>query len=386
MKELFDEFPAVDKARWIAQVEKDLKGKPLSDLHWQLGEGIELAPFYHPEDLPEPPPPLLAGRTGNDWAIGEYLNVEEPALANEALMEGLKGGVEAPLFRLFHPLSAQGLSDLLRGVSGEMVALNFGEYYTGKQPQELFQQLLAWYRQTGVPPAAARASIDFDPLLDWSDPPMALLAELMRECSQNWPGIRPLQVNAKAFHRGAEHTVEELALTIAKGNEYLARLSELGIAPETANRHTQFGIALSKSYFVEIAKLRALRLLWANVLKGYGLAGQQPFIVAHFAHETQDEQPNTNIIRASTQAMSAAIGGADRLYVLPSDHALGGQYTAFSRRIARNLQHLLKIESHLHRVVDPGAGSYYIEELTRVFAVKAWARFQALDGEGAFKN
>ncbi|MDV7393168.1 methylmalonyl-CoA mutase family protein, partial [Arthrospira platensis SPKY1] len=98
----------------------------------------------------------------------------------------------------------------------------------------------------------------------------------------------------------------------------------------------------------------------------------------------QDENANTNMIRASTQAMSAAIGGADLIYVLPANHALDEASTAFTRRIARNVQHVLKMESRLHQVLDPGAGSYYIEKLTDKLAAQAWAKFQELEASGAF--
>lgn len=386
MKNLLEEFPAVDKAAWIAKVEKDLKGKPLKDLFWHLGEDLEAAPFYHPEDMQEQATaPLLAGRRGNDWKIGEYINVYEAVSdANHALLEGLRGGVEAPLFRLFQPLNASRLGQLLEGVAPEMVTLNFSEHYTEKQPGKLFALLKEWYQAKGIASPEASFSIDFDPILDFSMPPIGQLTDSMRAAAAEWPAMRLLQVNAKTFHGGPEQTVEELALTIAKGAEYLALLTEAGLDAAVINQHTQFGIAISKSYFVEIAKFRALRLLWSNVLKGYGVKGQQPFVIGHFSQESQDDNPNANMIRASTQAMSAVIGGVDRLYVLPSTHTQAEADTPFSRRVARNLQHLLKMESHLDRVIDPGAGSYYIEKLTRQMADKAWAKFQELDKAKAF--
>lgn len=382
--QLFDAFPPTDKAAWLAKVEKDLKGKPLDDLNWQLSEEIELAPFYHPEDMKERYAPLLDGRQDNNWQIGEYVNVEAPKTANQQLLQGLNGGVEAPLFRLYHPLEKNGLADLLKDVHPNMVALNFGEYYVDKRPEALFGLLTEWLTEQGADPQQAGGSIDFDPLLDWSEPPMENLAGMMQQCAESWPGYRVLQINARQYHGGPEEAVNELAMTIAKGSEYLHRLQQAGVSPTLANKHLQFGIAISKSYFVEIAKLRALRLLWANVLNAYGAEHSRAQLVVHFAPETQDEQTNTNIIRASTQAMSAVIGGADRLYVLPSDHIKQKGYSEFSLRIARNLQHLLKMESHLHRVIDPGAGSYYIEKLTDKLAEGAWARFQELEREGAF--
>lgn len=387
MKNLLEEFPAIDKATWVAKVEKDLKGKPLKDLIWHLSEDLEVAPFYHPEDLDhQATAPLIAGRRDNDWEVGEYINVYQDAkAANLALLEGLKGGVQAPLFRLFHPLDAPRLHQLLDGVAPEMVTLNFSEHYTDKQPAQLLSLLKDWYESKGVTGSKANFTIDFDPILDFSEPPVDTLAGFIRDCTTHWPHVRALQVNAKTFHGGPEQVVEELALTIAKGSEYLSLLTATGLEATVINQHMQFGIAVSKSYFVEIAKFRALRLLWSNVLKGYGVKGKQPFIVGHFAQESQDDNSNSNMIRASTQAMSAVIGGVDRLYVLPSNQAQKEPDTPFSRRVARNLQHLLKMESHLDRVIDPGAGSYYIEKLTRQISDRAWSRFQELDKSRAFQ-
>jgi len=384
--QLFDAFPPTGKADWLAKVEKDLKGRPLSDLNWQLSEEIELAPFYHPEDMQERHAPLIDGRKDNDWQIGEYVNVEATQTANQQLLQGLNGGVEAPLFRLYHPLDKNGLTELLDSVHPDMVALNFGEYYVDKQPEALFGLLTEYLSEQDADPQQTSGSLDFDPLLDWSEPPIDTLAQMIKRCAASWPGYRVLQINARQYHSGPKEAVEELAMTLAKGSEYLHRLQEEGVSPTLANKHLQFGIAISKSYFVEIAKLRALRLLWANVMNAYHAEHSRAQLVVHFAPETQDEQTNINIVRASTQAMSAVVGGADRLYVLPSDHVKQEGYTAFSLRIARNLQHLLKMESHLHRVIDPGAGSYYIEKLTEKLAEGAWRRFQELEQQGAFSN
>lgn len=381
---LFAEFSPATKAEWLAKVEKDLKGKPLEELRWQLEENISLDPFYHPEDMENAPAPLQSPKQGNDWEIGEYIDVEDIKTANAELLEGLAGGVEAPLFRLNHPLSAAQLEQLLEGAEPAFISTNLGEYYTDKAPWELFRHFTALLEKRGAGKRAVRGSIDFDPLLDWSRPPIEKLAELIRYCRENMPLFRPFQVNAHRFHSGPDYSSMELAYTIAKGSEYLARLTAHGLPAETVNAHMQFSIAISKSYFVEISKLRALRMLWANVMQAYGPA-QPPFLAVHFAKESQDEDPNTNMIRASTQAMSAVIGGADKLYVLPANHARQEPSTAFSRRIARNVQHLLKMESHLHRVMDPGAGSYYIEKLTDKLAEQAWEQFQEMEKRGEFE-
>lgn len=381
---LFENFPPVSKESWLRQLEKDLKGKPLQDLQWHLEEHIELAPFYHPEDGPFGHPPLPGKRTNNDWEIGEYIEAEDFQLANAEALEGLQGGVEAPLFRLRQAVDATKLAQLLHDIRLDIIAANFEEHYTAIEPWAIFRYFTELLETRGFNPSTVGGSIDFDPLLDWSNPPIDKLYELMAYCAEQMPRFRVLQANAQRFHSGPDDSSIELAYTIAKGSEYLARLTALGLPAEKVNAHMQFAVSISKSYFVEIAKLRALRLLWANVLKAFGAPGLEPFIVVHFAEESQDNSPNTNMIRASTQAMAAVIGGASRLYVLPANHALKEPSTAFTRRIARNVQHILKMESHLHQAADPGAGSFYIEKLTDKLAGEAWSKFQELEAAGEF--
>jgi methylmalonyl-CoA mutase len=381
---IFSEFSPVSKEEWLNKVIKDLKGRPLEALHWQLDEQLSIPPFYHPDEV-TPQPPVSDARLSNDWLIGEYIDVEASEAANTACLEGLNGGVEAPLFRLFHPLDKDTLGQLLNNIEPTFVSLNFGEYYPHKAPGLLFDLLDEYFTRKQLDPAKIRASIDFDPLLDWSAPPMSQAASMIKRCEAHYPSFRPLQINGNRFHGGVAHTTSELAYIIAKGNEYLNRLMEEGIAPATANQHMQFGIAIGKSFFVEIAKIRALKILWANILKAHHATAAAPFIVAHLSKDSQDEQINTNMIRASTQAMSAVIGGINMLYVLPSDYKTASSSSSFHRRIARNVQHLLKMESYLDKVIDPGAGSYYIEQLTNTLAEQAWAKFVQLDQEGAFR-
>ena len=381
---IFSEFSPISKEKWLEKVIKDLKGKPLEDLHWQLDDQLNIPPFYHPNEV-KPQAPLSDARSSNDWLIGEYIDVEDSKIANTACLEGLNGGVQAPLFRLFHPLNQGALSQLLDQIEPTFVSLNFGEYYTSKTPSALFDLLDEYFKDKKVDTTLIRGSIDFDPLMDWSSPPFAQAAALIKKCETRYPYFRPLQINANRFHGGVEYTTTELAHTIAKGNEYLNCLAEQGIAPSTANQHIQFGIAIGRSYFVEIAKVRALKILWANILNAHSNRPEAPFIVAHISKDSQDDQVNTNMIRASTQAMAAVIGGVKMLYILPSDYKTTMSSSSFHRRISRNVQHLLKMESHLHKVLDPGAGSYYIEQLTNKFAEQAWEKFVKLDKEGAFK-
>lgn len=386
-KKLFEDFPRVSKAEWLNKVEKDLKGKPLDDLYWHLEEDLTVDPFAHRDDQPEALPPIDRHQRRNDWEIGEYIIVHDVGRANREALEGLDNGVQSLGFMLYHPLADGDMNRLLAGIEMPYVSVNFGEFYPEKQPLQILRQWIALIKERGLDRSLINGSVDFDPLLDWSEPPYDQLMEAVHLVATELPGVRIVQVNGRYYHAGPEQTSRELGYTIAKGNAYLAALQERGIAPDITNRHLQMSVAMSTSYFVEIAKLRALKILWLNVLKAYGLAeGSLPEIVGHLAPETQDDNANTNLIRAATQAMSGVIGGVDRLYILPANYAQQEEPTPFYRRLARNVQHLLKLESHLDKVADPGAGSYYIEQLTQKLADKAWAVFQEIDEKGEFTS
>lgn len=384
---LWEDFPPTTKAEWLEQLSKDLKGKALADLRWQLDEGLEFDPFYHPDDFAGQAalPNFTARRSDNAWEIGEYIDVSDMATANAQVLEGLNGGVQAPLFRLRHEPGDEELARLLQGIHPQYITLHFEQDYPGKDPEQFLYRLGRWLRQQGMDTDQIGGSVDFDPLLDWVEPPFEMLGRVVGFCIDELPRFKALQIDGRLFHDRPQHVAEELALILAKGSEYFARMGDMGLLPSLLNRHLQIAIAVNTSFFVAIAKIRALKILWSNLLGAYGYADAPlPPIVAHFAPETQTEDPHTNMIRAATQAMSAVIGGANRLYVLPADAATRQESSAFSRRIARNVQHLLQLESYLDRVVDPAAGSYYIETLTDKLAQKAWASFLQMEKAGGF--
>ena len=383
---LLSRFPAQNKEAWARQVETDLKGKPWTDLRWALEEGLFVDPIYHPDWSHAQRGILANSRPGRRWEIGETIEVDDFTAANTLAKEAIAGGVDSPGFLLLHRPDKSQLHQLLAGINPNGICLNFGEFYPDKAPLQLLRLLLDWYQAHDYSKSGLRGSIDFDPFLDWTDPPLSQLIEAINLCQTEAPDFKILQVNGRYYHAGPSETVNELAMMIAKGAEYLACMEENGISAATTHHFIQFSVAISTDYFVEIAKLRALRVLWHNILKGFGLQSPEPLeIIAHLAPETQDKNIYTNMIRAGSQAMSAVIGGADRLYILPANAALQEAPDAFTRRIARNVQHLLDLEAHLGKVTDPAAGSWYIENLTNLLVEKAWGQFLELERNEAFR-
>jgi len=167
---------------------------------------------------------------------------------------------------------------------------------------------------------------------------------------------------------------EELSALIAKGNAVLAKLNAAGFDLNECYQDIAFHISVNDQYFESLAKVRSLKALWGAVLQAWNADWDRTCkVTIHASLADQVENENTNKIKATTQGMAAVIGGAETIYIHPSD---GGNGTSFSRRIALNVQHLLQQESYLDRVVDPAAGSYFIEALTHKLCEGAWALFQ----------
>lgn len=364
------DFPETSYQEWIQQLEKDLKGKPWSDLQWQLGEGILVDPFYHSDNFSPQRPSLVDQRNTNTWEIGEYIDGSDPTLDNRAILDALEGGAEAIEISLIQPLDSKSLAILLEGVQLEFIAVHFVEDYAQKQALEVLQLLKHFVLEQGFDPAKISGSIALD------STQLGSTVTLIRWVNQELPQFKVCCINGRGFHQWTASTASELAAIIQTGANLLEQLQEYGAKLDEIADQFQFSVAIGTSYFVEIAKLRALRILWRNVLQAYGITDKGFEISVHFAPLTPDHNPNTNLIRAATQAMSAVIGGANRLHVLPSDASQSEPSTPFAVRIARNVQHLLRLESYLDKVIDPAAGSYYIEKLTEDLSQKAWAIFQ----------
>ena len=363
-------FPPVTKSDWLAKIEKDLKGKPLSSLEWQLGH-LAINPFPHLDDLKELP--LPAGDSPG-WEIGEDIESHDLLEANRQVRQALEFGVQAPRFVLAENLGDHRMATLLEGIDLPLVSIHFFEKNKNADPKRLLEH---FYH------IAKNASADTDLLrgsVNWAYEDAVVVQdafELVEIAQHKLPGFKVLPVNGHSYFEEGD-VISELARIVNRAVEWADGLEELGLPFDQVNHHLQFSLSVGKNYFVEIAKIRALKMLWANVLKAFDVEKfEMPPIEAHVAPSSQKDDPNTNMIQATTQAMAAVIGGANRLTVLPSD-AFTGTTTEFSRRIARNVQHILKMESHFDWVTDPAAGSYFVENLTEKLAAAAWEKFQKM--------
>jgi methylmalonyl-CoA mutase len=367
MKDLFSEFPPISKADWLHQIAKDLKDKPLEDLIWS-SNGLVVSPFVHADDF-EKPTEALSDQP-NTWEICEDVRVGDPAEANRQALDALEGGAEGLCFWLDRPLETADFEQLLRNIHLDFIGLHFAGTAVAENPGMLLGLLENLAKQRGLSSAQLKGSLAYDPvpvskIVDWR-----YLADLLEYARERFPGFKIIKVGV------VEET--DLSVLIRNANIYLQKLSERGIPIADIAQVMQFSVPLGKSYFVEIARLRALKLLWFNLLNAWKAPIQVPFISVSFQPETYSDDLYTNMIRATMMAMSAVQGGASQLTVLPYDAGREAQASypqAFGRRIARNVQHLLKMESGMDAVADPAAGSYYLETLTGQLAEKGWGEF-----------
>lgn len=372
---LFEDFPPVSTAEWEEAIRKDLKGADYDKrLVWHTSEGIAVKPYYRREDLdglewltdsaPGVFPYARDTRETNDWKIREWIDDVDCSKANHAARKALAAGAEEIAFRRAAPLSPQDLHIFLEGL--EKVAIHFDA-----QSPALIQLLVG----AALP---VRGSMNLHPFRD-----AETAASLMRTTGTDF---RPVTLNAASFLEAGGDTVQELAFTLAAGIEYLRQMNGRSIPIDRAAHGITFSFAIGSSYFFQIAKLRAFRLLWARAVESFGGSKEaaKAVIDAHTAEWNQTIYDSyNNALRGTTEAMSAAIGGVDSMSVEPFDQIYREPSDA-SRRLARNTQIILKKEAWLDRVADPGAGSYYIEVLTDSLARAAWKMMQDLESSGGY--
>lgn len=326
-------------------------------------------------------PEKLATTSASDgWQLGAYVETGSNAETNAYAREEVAGGAEALLFRLYQQPFTKDIEALLRGIDAERVSLHCTLRYPGQDPAELFRDLVRFLRKADYDLTKTTGSVDFDPLLDWSEPPFPPLIRLLFFVSRWMPGFRVLQVNAAGFNNGLEGVDLELALALAKGSQYLQELKDRGYPPALANRHLQFALTVGTSFHGDVAKLHALRILWAQVLEEFGI--EQPEaaqIAVHSDIVTLSGNAEEDLSRLHVQALSAAHGGADLVFLAPAaDHNQSA--TPSGRLNTRNIQHQLRQEGAQLSEASSTTIAALSEEMVRA----TWARYRAIQEKGGF--
>lgn len=401
-EKLFTEFKAPTTQEWLDKIEVDLKGADFQKrLVWRTNEGFNVQPFYRREDVlklktPDSLPgefPFVRGnkKDSNAWYVRQDINVEEAKAANEKALDVLNKGIDSLCFKVpGDKVNYEFIETLLEGIRCDIVEVNFNT--CKRHTLELAEVLVSYFEKKGYDKEKVVGSIDFDPMekivMKGKDV-TSLLSEAPKliEIFKDYPSFRCITVNSESLNNAGAYIVQELGYALSWGNEYLAQLTDAGIDADLAAKKIKFNMGISENYFMELAKFRAARMLWAQIVKQYD--PKCDCACKMIVNATTSKYNQTifdsyvNLLRSQTEAMSAALGGVHSMVVVPFDSTYELP-TDFSERIARNQQLLLKDECHFGEVVDPGAGSYYIEHLTDSLAVEGWKIFLKVEEEGGF--
>ncbi len=370
-------FAAVSKAGWLEKISKELKNRPLEELDIDVAHGVHASPFAHADDFAEGrPSPIFFENAGkNGWQIGEKIEADLPNNANRTALAALAGGAEALdfSFEKMPPDEAHFLQIFDR-VFLDMISTEFSGEAVRRSPSAFLGHFARLAESKNLNEMALCGSLDFDPTRDLGKrPDWRFLADLVSFSAQKMPFFRTMTLQADE-----SDLAKSLSDLLKKANLIVQKLAEKGISFRQVIGSMQFKIAVGPNFLTEISRLRAFQILWLNFQKAWADDGPliAPRIVAVFDRKSYVEDPNQNMIRATEMALAAAIGGAAQVFVAPfSNQKTGSETEAFHRRIAQNIQHILKSESFIARVEDPTAGAYFIEKLTAKLAEKAWTDF-----------
>ena len=401
-EKLFGEFQAPTTQEWLDKIQVDLKGADFQKrLVWRTNEGFNVQPFYRREDLanlktPDALPgefPFVRGnkKDNNVWYVRQNIVVEDPAEANAKALDILNKGVDSLGFKVGSSLvTAEAITTLLNNIRCDIVEVNFTT--CPRHTVELANILTAYFEKMGYDKEKLVGSINFDPLekLVMKGKDTTALLELgpqLIDALKDYPNFRCISVNTEALNNAGAYIVQELGYALAWGNEYLQQLIDAGVDVDLAAKSIKFNMGVSENYFMELAKFRAARLLWAQIVKQYepkcDCACQMIVNATTSTYNQTLFDSYVNLLRSQTEAMSASLGGVHSMVVTPFDVTYENA-TDFSERIARNQQLLLKEECHFGHIVDPGAGSYYIEHLTDALAQEGWKIFLKVEEQGGF--
>lgn len=409
-EKLFEEFPPVSTEAWEAAIREDLKGADYEKkLIWQTPEGFKVKPYYRAEDLeginfidalPGEFPYVRGNKPlDNTWFIRQDINIGETGIegANRKALEILQKGVDSVGFFIPEsmPLSYEDFKQLMANIWVKGIEVNFR---AGHQSLHIVDYLRQLMDDRNREYERLQGSVDFNPLgyltlhgsfcneCQNAERAFELTKEII-EKGKILPNLRVVGVDGSVFGNSGASIVQELAFALSAGVEYLTRLTDLGLSVSVIAPRMRFIFSVSSNYFFEIAKLRAARMLWAHIIKSYGAASDEAgrmniHCVTSLYNKTLYD-PYVNMLRTTTEAMAATLGGTDSLEVLPFD-AVYGHSTEFGERMARNQQLILKEESGFHKIADPAAGSYYIENLTENIAREAWNLFLKVEEKGGY--
>ncbi|HNQ67063.1 MAG TPA: methylmalonyl-CoA mutase family protein [Bacteroidales bacterium] len=399
-EKLFQEFPPISTQAWEEIIQKDLKGGDYDKkLIWKTLEGFPVRPYYRSENLNnlgylKNNPGEFPYVRGVDYkglkVIRQDIRVKDVKVANKQATGLISAGVTSLGFIFPQELNKEEFMKLMAGINIEKVEINF---VADNMTTKYIDFLIEYAKTCSYSLKNIKGSNSFDPLAYMILHGKALCGngqchcaeEILTKYSDLLPEFSLISVNASNYHNAGGSAVQELAFALAEGAEYLSMLNGQNI--DVVAPRIKFNFAVGSNYFMEIAKLRAARLLWAKIVEANDCKNIESTKINMHCETSQWNKtiydPYVNMLRATTEAMAAIIGGTGSLTVIPFDDSFA-EPSEFSLRIAKNVQLIIREEAHFGKVVDPAAGSYYIENLTDNLIEKAWDLFLKLDELGGF--
>ncbi|WP_432408994.1 methylmalonyl-CoA mutase family protein [Wukongibacter sp. M2B1] len=423
---LFSEFKDASYEEWKDAATALLKGKPFEKaMYTKTPEGITLRPIYmkdaldslpHTDVLPGFEPYVRGTKTeGNmvqPWAICQEIYASCPKQFNKRVLHDLykgqtalnvaldratKYGIDADMAEVrdigYKGVSLCTLDDVncaFQELVLEVLPLHIN---VGANPIPMISLLGAYLKKEDQGFDELSGVVGYDPLgflASESRLPFSIfeaygyMSDVMKYILSKNSKLRTILIEGHPYHEGGGDAVQELAFTMATGVEYIREMMERGINIEEITPRMAFSFSLGSNFFMELAKIRAARMLWSQIVKAFKGSDEAQKIYIHGKTSSWTKtvyDPYVNMLRNASEAFSGAIAGIDSLDIVPFDEPIR-ESDEFSRRISRNVQSILQDECHFTQPIDPAGGSWYIETLTYQLAEKAWAEFQKIEAEG----
>ena len=392
-EKLFNEFPPVSTEAWEEVIVKDLKGADYNKkLLWRTDDGFTVRPYYRAEDLKDidylntlPDTfPYTRGhkKENNRWEIVQEIEEHDLAKANAIALDSLQRGATMVTLSVKNVKTPEDLKTLLKGIDLNQHGVQF---HHADAYLPVVQYFVQYVEENGFKKGNINGGLQVACTPNQHRADTLAEAFEMVTLTDDMPKFKVINVNGIALHNAGATIVQELAYSLAIAEEYLHYCTDKGMDIVKVARKIQMTLSVGSHYFMEIAKLRAIRLLWSTMVSVYNPSCSCAYkltinTVASTWNKTMYD-PYVNMLRSTTEGMSAALGGADSIALKPFDIAYK-EDDEFSRRMSRNAQIILKEEAFFDKVVDPAAGSYYVENLTNSIAETCWKQFQGIEAAG----
>ena len=398
-EKLFDMFSPTSTHDWIEKITVDLKGADFEKkLVWRTNEGFNVRPFYRREDLKDIPhmgtlpgqfPYVRGTKEDNNWLIRQTIQGNTPEEINKEAVLAVDRGVDSINVMVDNDVNVEYFETLLKDIDLKKVEVNINSCMG--HAVEVAKVFVDFLKSKGVE-KEFKGSINYNPfkrlLKHGLEFPKDIKEEALKlyETVKEVANLKCFAVDSAMLNNAGAYIGQELGYALAWGAEWMTMLTDAGLTPCDVAGRIKFNMGISSNYFMEIAKFRAARMLWAEIVKAYGAEEEcckmhVNAVTSIFNMTIYDA--HVNLLRSMTETMSAALAGVDSIETLPFDITYKNP-DEFSERIAKNQQLLLRDESHLNKVTDPAGGSYYIEVLTKSIAEVAWKLFVSVEEKGGF--